>query len=134
MMTTKLITLDLDTPPTDFRRAVAIPDAITDGELRVRFTFVWRDRIEGALLFERLLNEARVLLAAVQERADETRDTGAIARDAIAHDIQTLREMATGWNINAPFDDVHLEKFFIRYPAAALAITTTYRAAIMDGE
>jgi hypothetical protein len=127
----RLIKLDLDARPTDFERAVAIPDPITSGVLRVRFTFVWRDTIEGAELFERLLAEARQMIADARAKAES--DPTAEAQAVVARHIHVLRSMATGWNIDAPFDDEHLAKFFKRYAGASLAITDEYRGAVLGG-
>jgi hypothetical protein len=127
-----LLQIDLDARPEDFPRTVPIQDPITSGVLRVRFTFIWRDAVEAAGLFDRLLAEARQLLA--EARANEEPDSAADAQAVIARSIQVLRTMATAWNIDAPFDDEHLTKFFRRYPAASQAITDSYRAAVMLGQ
>lgn len=131
-MAERLITIDLDSRPADFGRVVAIPDAITNGVLRVRFVFRWRDRVEAAAFFDELLKDARNTLATAQARPEP--DPAADAQAAVTRDIMVLRDMATGWNIDAPFDDAHLTKFFLRYPGAAPAIATTYRAAVLAGE
>jgi hypothetical protein len=129
----KTITLDLDALPTDFARTVAIPDALTGHALRVTFTFRWRDQIDGAALFDRYLAEARKLLSDAQS-GEKPADSAEEVRAAIARDIGKMHDMATGWNIAAPFDDAHLTKFFTRYPGASLAIISDYRSAIMTGE
>jgi hypothetical protein len=128
----RLVQVDLNTRPEDFGRVVAIPDAITNGVLRVRFVFRWRDRVEAAQFFDGLLKEARRSLASAQDHPEP--DPAADAQAAIDRDIAILRDMATGWNIDAPFDGAHLTKFFLRYPGAAPAIATSYRTAVLAGE
>ena len=116
-MTIKTVQVDLDYAPEIFERTVAVPDADHD-PLRVRFVFKWRDRVEAATLFD----QYRGAPAPVDDD------------DAIAQDIAALRDIAVGWNIAAPFDDLHLKKFFMRYPDAGPVLACAYRSSVLgDG-
>jgi hypothetical protein len=44
-----------------------------------------------------------------------------------------MRDICTGWNIDAPFDDENLTKFFTKYPGAGGAIAHDYRVSLTEG-
>lgn len=124
------IQIDLDPKgPVTYTRTVNLPTPDGKG-LAVEFTFKYRDQIEMAEM------------AADWQRRVEARSTGAdvsntdpvqAARDAIASDVRTLQEVASGWNIDAPFDDANLTKLCTRYAGAAMAVVLDYRVSLTQG-
>jgi hypothetical protein len=58
----------------------------------------------------------------------------AIADRAMAIQVELVRKVATGWNVDGkPFDEKNIEAFLDRYPGAGAAILTEYRACILEG-
>jgi hypothetical protein len=144
------IKLDLDAEDNlDFDRPVAIPQPTARKDpLRVTFTFKWRNRRDVAALFDGYIERARALAKAAEERAaaraaaeeagqplpDEPgKSMMQLADEGIARDIEVLKDIATAWNIDAPFDDEHLAKFFRKYPGAGSAIANDYRVSLTEG-
>lgn len=122
----------------DFERAVTIPETTAKkNPLRVTFTFRYRNRLEVAELFDGYIERSRAAIKEAEERAEagiEERKTMAeLAQEGIKRDIETMRDIATGWNIDAPFDDEHLTKFFTKYPGAGGAIANDYRVSLTEG-
>lgn len=132
------IKLDLEPNDSlDFERSVAIPEANPKKEpLRIKFKFKWRDRNEAAALFDAYIEKGRAERQAEDERIDAggtPRTMAEIHREGIARDVEMLKDFATGWNIDAPFDDVHLTKFFTKYSGAGMAIASDYRVSLFEG-
>lgn len=109
-----------------YERAVDIPTP--DGKpLKVTFTFLHRDRTAIAALFDLYREKAR-------QQADAPGDDSAVSVQlAIDNDVETLQDIATGWNIDAPFDAAHLRKLCTKYAGAALAVVTDYRVSLTQG-
>ncbi len=144
------IKLDLDQNDNlNFDRPVLIPEPTAKkNPLKVTFTFIWRNRNDVAALFDAYIDRARAAAKEAEERlksrlaAEEAGDTpeedkpktmAEMAAEGIARDIEVLRDIATGWNIDAPFDDDNLGKFFRKYPGAAGAIAHDYRISLTEG-
>lgn len=111
-----------------YDRIVDIPTP--DGKpLKVTFTFLHRDREAIAALFDAYREKARE-----EKQADQQDVPSAEAvRQAIDNDVETLQDIATGWNIDAPFDAEHLRKLCTKYAGAALAVVTDYRISLTQG-
>ena len=133
----------------DFDRAVAIPQPTAKKDpLLVTFTFKWRNRRDVAALFDDYIERARALAKATEDRAKEraaaeeagqavpdepVKTMAQLADEGVARDIEVMKDIATGWNIDAPFDDEHLAKFFRKYPGAGAAIANDYRVSLTEG-
>lgn len=123
------IKLNLDSnEPLTYKRTVLIPTE--DGKaLKIEFTFKHRDRIALAKLFDEYIGKAR----AAAEEVNEERPLVESAEAGIRRDIETVLDIADSWNVDLPFDELHLGKFFRRYPGAATAIATDYRVSLAEG-
>jgi hypothetical protein len=128
------ISLDGEDAPT-FEDTVDIPT--TRGAAPVKFTFRYRDRVEMAALFDRWSEEVKAEVAkasADQEAGVPEPTVEANARRGIQKDVEMLRELATGWNLQWSFDDDEkLALFVTKYPAAADTVLSAYRAACLRG-
>lgn len=113
-----------------FKRKVAIPTA--DGSpLTIEFEFKHRTRTQFAQLMDEHIAKARAALSV--ERADDAKVSDTVA-DAIQRDVEAVRDVATGWNVDGmPFDNDSLSKFFDVYPGAAMSIITDYRISLNEG-
>jgi hypothetical protein len=144
------IKLDLDAGDNlDFDRPVTIPQpTVKKDPLRVTFTFRWRDRRAVAALFDGYIERARALAKQAEDKAkaraeaeeagqplpeEPSKTMAQMADEGVARDIEVLKDIATGWNIDAPFDDEHLAKFFRKYPGAGSAIANDYRISLTEG-
>lgn len=129
-MTQPKIIVDLDTPPATFWRPVSIPDPISGAPLRVRLEFKFRDRVESAAFFDRYRKDAE---ARLQQAEANGADAQVHETDEVGRDVAALRDIATGWNIAAPFNDENLAKFFNLYPAAPGVIVAEYHDRLTKG-
>ena len=57
-----------------------------------------------------------------------------LTREATKRDVETVMDVATGWNVDLPFDAETLGKMFRKYPAAASAIYQEYRTRMTEGK
>lgn len=121
------IKLDLESGDTlDFDRAVDIPTP-NGKPLKVTFTFKYRDRKAMAALLDSYMDRAKN-----QAQGDEKPSAELVAA-AISADVEAIQDIATGWNIDAPFDAENLRKLCTKYAGAALAIVTDYRVSLTHG-
>ena len=122
------IKLDLDsTDSLDFTREVSIPTP--DGRaLKIPFTYRYRDRVAMAALFDGFAASAKA-------DADQPADTSnaAAVQAALDADVRTVLDIATGWGLEAPFDEANVRKLCIRYAGAATAILMDYRVSLTQG-
>lgn len=122
------VKLDLDADDIiTFERTVQIPTP--DGKpLKVTFDFKYRDREAMAELLDSYIEKSKAAVSA------EGRTMVQMARDNIKSDVEAVKEVATGWNVEGfEFDDKGLAKFFKRYAGAALAIISDYRVSLTEG-
>jgi hypothetical protein len=118
---------------------VTIPTA--DGKaLKIRFDFIWRDREAMAELTGDHLRRSKDAVEKARMAAADMADGDDAAfgvefvREAIKRDVETVLDVATGWNVDLPFDADTLGKFFRKYPAAASAIYQEYRTRMTEGK
>lgn len=143
------IKLDLDaTDNLDFAREVTLPTPDGKG-LKVEFTFKYRDREAVGELFATYADQsgtdiqaraearAKALAAAQQSGQDTTAAAAEFNRKAVAEviddDVATVLDMATGWNIDAPFNADNVRKLCTKYAGAAVAIVADYRISLTQG-
>ncbi len=132
-MATK-IKLDLDaTDVITFDRAVDIPTF--DGRpLKITFTFTYRDREQVAALFDSYKKRSEDAAKARLEQAGaDDESIMEIVRKTLADDVEMLMEIASGWNIDAPWNAESVRKMCLRYAGAATAIVTDYRISLTQG-
>lgn len=126
------IKLDLDaTDVITFERAVDIPTP--DGRpLAITFTFTYRDREALAALFDAYRAKAE---AATKARIEATDDESVIehVRAALVNDVATIMDIATGWNVDAPWNEEYVRKMCLRYAGAPMAIVSDYRVSLTEG-
>lgn len=120
--------IKLDLEPTDvlsFDRVVPIPTP--DGKsLKVTFTFKYRDR-ESAI---RYFDEYREKLTAFVE-GEETGISKTL--EYIDFEVSTIMEVASGWNIEAPWEVANVRKLVVKYAGAGSAIMADYRVSLTQG-
>lgn len=128
--------IKLDLEPDDritFDRAVDIPTPDGKG-LKITFTFKHRDRQALAELFDGYITKAR---ATTEQRTEQRADAAPLLADdtrtAIDNDVATLIDVATGWNVDAPFDSDNLRKLCTKFAGAAMAIVSDYRVSLTQG-
>jgi hypothetical protein len=121
--------IKLDLEPTDvlsFDRVVPIPTP--DGKsLKVTFTFKYRDR-ESAIKY---FDEYREQLVAFVD--GEQSDALAKTLEYIEFEVRTIMDVASGWNIDAPWDATNLRKLLVKYAGAGSAIMADYRVSLTQG-
>lgn len=121
------IKLDLDsTDSLDFESTVDIPTP-SGAPIKIPFTFVYRDRLQMAQLFDAFVAEAKAA-----EPAPDTTMVDAVDA-AIGSDVALIKRVATGWGLEAAFDDTNLRKLCTRYSGAGSAILSHYRVALTQG-
>ena len=122
------IKLDLDSTDTlDFEREVSIPTP--DGrELKIPFTYIYRDRVAMAELFDEFAQQAK-------DDADRGDAVNAeVARAVVESDVQTIMQIANGWGIEGvKFTAENIRKLCVRYAGAATAILLDYRVSLTQG-
>ena len=122
--------IKLDLEPSDsltYEHAVDIPTPDGKG-LKVTFTFKYRDREGIAKLFDGYHEKSRAI-----SEGEDTRTTDEAVRQAIGNDVETLLDIAEGWNIDAPFNTENLRKMCTKYAGAAMAVVTDYRISLTQG-
>lgn len=117
----------LGTRPKNFKAKVTFP--LLDGtEGVIEMSFRYRTRTEFGALIDALMEdagagdqpEAKLSLA---EALVKTRDTNA----------DYILKVADGWNLEEKFSVENVAQLCDEFPAAAMAIMNTYRAAITEG-
>jgi predicted P-loop ATPase len=118
------VKLTLDAPLT-FKRTVDIPtpEGLT---AEVGFVFKHRDKVEMAKLMDAYYEKAR-------RPHDEEMTLEAAAKLAIESDIESVLDVAEGWDLPYDFNADSLRKLFMKYAGAALAIITEYKAGLLEG-
>lgn len=114
-----------------------LPDGST-GEVLVHFKY--RTRTEFAQLVDSTFSAAQPDPApdAVQQENPPDAPPALLTvedgtRRGIGANADYLQQIATGWNLDAPFDRQHLEQLCDELPGVALAIMNSYREAITEG-
>jgi hypothetical protein len=123
--------IKLDLEPSEsltYEHAVNIPTPDGKG-LKVSFTFKYRDRIAVAALSSTWSDRA----TARTELAGDTATSDETVRRMIDADVDAIMDVASGWNIDAPFDRDNLRKLCIKYAGAALAILNDYGVSVTQG-
>ena len=126
------IKLDLDaTDVITFERAVDIPTPDARG-LKITFTFTYRDREAIATLFDGYKAKAE---AAAQARASASDDESIVetVRTSLKNDVDVIMDIASGWNVDAPWSEEYVRKMCLRYAGAAMAIVSDYRVSLTQG-
>jgi hypothetical protein len=123
------IKLDLEsTESLTYDHTVSIPTPDGKG-LKVTFTFKYRDRIAIAALSASWRDRA----SARTEPTDESVPADEVVRRMIDSDVDAILDVASGWNIDAPFDRDNLRKLCIKYAGAAIAILNDYGVSMTQG-
>lgn len=116
----------LGATPETIRHTVTapLPDG-TQGEIAV--TYRYRTRKQFAELLDRTFGAG----AAPGEAGPDS--LVAATQLGIEANAGYILDIATGWDMDAPFDRQHVERLCDELPGVALAIMTAYRQAITEG-
>jgi hypothetical protein len=111
--------------------------------LKVKFDFVYRDReamaeFSTSLLAksQRALEKARASIAEANAESDEGvgEFDRKLVQDAMRRDVEMILDVATGWNVDLPFDETTLGVFVKRYAGAPSAIYEEYKHRMTEGK
>jgi hypothetical protein len=113
--------------PKNFKAKVTFP--LLDGsDGLIEMSFRYRTRTEFGELIDTLMSDAGAAeqpegQMSLAEALGKTRDTNA----------EYILKVADGWNLEEKFNLENVAQLCDEFPAAAMAIMNTYRAAITEG-
>jgi len=116
--------------------ATALPDGTT-GEVKVQYRY--RTRSEFAALIDATFGAAIQAQPGADQpgaEADQAAAPPTVAAGterSLAANAEYILQIATGWDLDAPFDREHVMQLCDELPGVALAIMSDYRAAIVEG-